>query len=143
MTTTPIERLLAIMARLRDPARGCPWDREQNFATIAPYTIEEAYEVADAIARGSMAELMVRAVAASFAVAVKIATPFIVLTMLIYVAMGVLSRLMPQVQVFLLALPVQILLSLILLMIMGSALFMTWVAFYENSLIVFFEAASP
>ncbi len=92
---------------------------------------------------GSMAELMVRAVAASFAVAVKIATPFIVLTMLIYVAMGVLSRLMPQVQVFLLALPVQILLSLILLMIMGSALFMTWVAFYENSLIVFFEAASP
>lgn len=57
MTTTPIERLLAIMARLRDPQRGCPWDREQNFATIAPYTIEEAYEVADAIARGSMPEL--------------------------------------------------------------------------------------
>jgi MazG family protein len=40
------------MARLRDPARGCPWDREQTFATIAPFTIEEAYEVADAIARG-------------------------------------------------------------------------------------------
>jgi MazG family protein len=57
MPTTPIERLLAIMARLRDPARGCPWDREQNFATIAPYTIEEAYEVADAISRGSMSEL--------------------------------------------------------------------------------------
>lgn len=57
MTTTPIERLLAIMARLRDPAGGCPWDREQNFATIAPYTIEEAYEVADAVARGNMAEL--------------------------------------------------------------------------------------
>ncbi|MFO0989455.1 MAG: nucleoside triphosphate pyrophosphohydrolase [Alphaproteobacteria bacterium] len=57
MTTTPIERLLAIMARLRDPERGCPWDREQSFATIAPYTIEEAYEVADAIARGSMSEL--------------------------------------------------------------------------------------
>jgi nucleoside triphosphate diphosphatase len=57
MTTTPIERLLAIMARLRDPVRGCPWDREQNFATIAPYTIEEAYEVADAIARNEMGEL--------------------------------------------------------------------------------------
>jgi len=57
MTTTPIERLLAIMARLRDPQGGCPWDREQDFATIAPYTIEEAYEVADAIARGSMADL--------------------------------------------------------------------------------------
>jgi MazG family protein len=47
-----IDRLLDIMARLRDPERGCPWDREQDFATIAPYTIEEAYEVADAIARG-------------------------------------------------------------------------------------------
>ena len=52
-----LERLLAIMARLRDPERGCPWDREQDFATIAPYTIEEAYEVADAITRGDMAEL--------------------------------------------------------------------------------------
>src|SRR5262252_4777589 len=48
----PLDRLLAIMARLRDPQRGCPWDREQSFATIAPYTLEEAYEVADAIARG-------------------------------------------------------------------------------------------
>src|SRR5437762_8717099 len=55
--TRPIDRLLAIMARLRDPDRGCPWDREQNFATIAPYTIEEAYEVADAIEREDMAAL--------------------------------------------------------------------------------------
>ena len=53
----PIERLLAIMARLRDPERGCEWDLAQNFATIAPYTLEEAYEVADAIERGDMAEL--------------------------------------------------------------------------------------
>jgi MazG family protein len=52
-----IERLLAVMARLRDPAKGCPWDREQSFATIVPYTIEEAYEVADAIASGDMAGL--------------------------------------------------------------------------------------
>jgi ATP diphosphatase len=52
-----IERLLEIMARLRDPERGCPWDREQTFATIVPFTIEEAYEVADAIARGDMGEL--------------------------------------------------------------------------------------
>ena len=44
-------RLLEIMRRLRDPQTGCPWDIEQDFATIAPYTIEEAYEVADAIAR--------------------------------------------------------------------------------------------
>lgn len=52
-----IARLVAIMARLRDPARGCPWDIEQDFESIAPYTIEEAYEVADAIARGSLGEL--------------------------------------------------------------------------------------
>ena len=47
---TPISRLLDVMARLRDPDHGCPWDVEQTFATIAPYTIEEAYEVAEAIA---------------------------------------------------------------------------------------------
>ena len=50
----PLERLVSIMRRLRDPERGCEWDREQTFATIAPYTIEEAYEVADAIAREDM-----------------------------------------------------------------------------------------
>ena len=54
MALTP---LTAIMARLRDPDTGCPWDVAQSFATIAPYTIEEAYEVADAIARGDMADL--------------------------------------------------------------------------------------
>ncbi len=53
----PLARLIAIMARLRDPDGGCPWDLEQTFATIAPYTIEEAYEVAEAVARGDMAEL--------------------------------------------------------------------------------------
>src|SRR5690606_18240443 len=52
-----IARLLEIMARLRDPANGCPWDVRQTFATIAPYTIEEAYEVADAIDRGDMGDL--------------------------------------------------------------------------------------
>lgn len=53
----PIDRLLEIMATLRDPQRGCAWDREQTFATIAPYTVEEAYEVADAIDHGDMAAL--------------------------------------------------------------------------------------
>jgi nucleoside triphosphate diphosphatase len=52
-----IERLLGIMAALRDPATGCPWDIEQTFATIAPYTLEEAYEVADAIDRQAWDEL--------------------------------------------------------------------------------------
>ncbi|MGX7895282.1 nucleoside triphosphate pyrophosphohydrolase [Tsuneonella sp. HG222] len=52
-----ITRLLTIMARLRDPSTGCEWDRAQSFATIAPYTLEEAYEVADAISRGDMDDL--------------------------------------------------------------------------------------
>ena len=52
-----IERLLEIMRRLRDPETGCPWDIEQDFSSIAPYTIEEAYEVADAIERGAWDEM--------------------------------------------------------------------------------------
>ena len=52
-----IDNLLEIMVRLRDPDNGCPWDREQTFTSIAPYTIEEAYEVADAIARNDLKDL--------------------------------------------------------------------------------------
>jgi ATP diphosphatase len=57
LTTPPIDRLLAIMARLRDPERGCPWDVQQDFQSIAAYTVEEAYEVADAIDRGDFDDL--------------------------------------------------------------------------------------
>ena len=53
----PLQRLITIMARLRHPDDGCAWDLEQTFATIAPYTVEEAYEVADAIERGDLTEL--------------------------------------------------------------------------------------
>ncbi len=53
----PLDRLIAIMAQLRHPDRGCPWDLDQSFATIAPYTVEEAYEVADAIERGDFDDL--------------------------------------------------------------------------------------
>jgi nucleoside triphosphate diphosphatase len=53
----PMDRLLEIMAQLRHQQEGCPWDREQTFATIAPYTVEEAYEVADAIERNDMVDL--------------------------------------------------------------------------------------
>ena len=53
----PIDELLRIMSRLRDPSGGCAWDLDQTFATIAPYTVEEAYEVADAIQRGAMGDL--------------------------------------------------------------------------------------
>ncbi|MCP3870136.1 MAG: nucleoside triphosphate pyrophosphohydrolase [Gammaproteobacteria bacterium] len=52
-----MEKLLEIMARLRDPVSGCPWDQEQTYASISPHTIEEAYEVADAIERGDLDEL--------------------------------------------------------------------------------------
>ncbi len=52
-----VERLIEIMAALRDPDTGCPWDKEQTFATIAPYTVEEAHEVADAIARNDIGDL--------------------------------------------------------------------------------------
>ena len=55
--SSPIERLQAIMVRLRDPEHGCEWDRAQTFETIAPYTIEEAYEVADACIRGDLQDL--------------------------------------------------------------------------------------
>jgi MazG family protein len=55
--TGPIEKLIEVMGALRTPGTGCPWDLEQTFSTIAPYTIEEAYEVADAIERGNMGEL--------------------------------------------------------------------------------------
>src|SRR5712671_1402053 len=55
--SSDIARLIEIMAALRTPGSGCPWDLEQNFSTIAPYTIEEAYEVADAIERGDFDDL--------------------------------------------------------------------------------------
>jgi len=56
-TATAMQRLLDVMARLRSPDGGCPWDRQQNFSTIAPYTIEEAYEVAEAIRENDMSAL--------------------------------------------------------------------------------------
>ncbi|HEX8643435.1 MAG TPA: nucleoside triphosphate pyrophosphohydrolase [Allosphingosinicella sp.] len=56
--SSALDALVEVMRRLRDPENGCAWDREQTFETIAPYTIEEAYEVADAIARGDMADLL-------------------------------------------------------------------------------------
>ncbi|MCH3755794.1 nucleoside triphosphate pyrophosphohydrolase, partial [Campylobacter coli] len=57
MQDVKIDRLVAIMARLRDPSHGCEWDVAQTWATIAPYTIEAAYEVADAIARDDVGDL--------------------------------------------------------------------------------------
>lgn len=88
---------------------------------------------------GSMAELITRAVSASFMIGVKLAIPFIVVTLLIYVGMGVLTRLMPQVQVFLVVLPLQILMAIILLSIVAAALFHHWLMHYESALFFFFS----
>ncbi len=90
---------------------------------------------------GSMAELMARTVASAFAIGVKIGAPFIVLTLVIYVGMGVLSRLMPQVQVFMLAMPLQILLSLITMMLTLSAIFLYWAAQFEEGMVFFLKSA--
>lgn len=86
---------------------------------------------------GSMADLMTRAVQASFTVGVKMAAPFIVITLLIYTGMGVLARLMPQVQVFLIALPIQILLALIMLTLILAAAFSFWLGQFEQGMIFF------
>lgn len=58
-TASQLERLLDIMAKLRDPQTGCPWDTQQTFKTIAPYTLEETYEVIDAIEREDFDDLKV------------------------------------------------------------------------------------
>lgn len=84
---------------------------------------------------GSMAELMSRSISAAFAIGVKIGAPFIMLTMLVYVGMGVLTRLMPQVQVFMIAIPAQILLSLITVMLVISSIFGYWGMEFEKGMI--------
>ncbi len=86
---------------------------------------------------GSMAELISQAVTSSFQIGVKLAAPFIVMTLLIYVGMGVLSRLMPQIQVFMVALPLQILLSIALFTLVLTALFSFWLGEFEASMLFF------
>lgn len=90
---------------------------------------------------GSMADLLARTISASFEVGVKVASPLLVLTLLIYAGMGVLSRLMPQIQVFMIALPLQLLLSIMLVMIVLSAGMMYWLAQFESGMIFFLRAA--
>ena len=90
---------------------------------------------------GSMAEMVSRTVAASFSIGIKFAAPFLVLSILVYTGMGILGRLMPQVQVFILALPVQILMSIILLMIVISAAMMYWLSEFEQGMVFFLRSA--
>lgn len=86
---------------------------------------------------GSMAMVIAKAVAASFSIGVKLAMPFLVLTLLMYLGMGVLARLMPQIQVIQVVLPLQILMSMTLLLIVLSALMLFWIGEFENAMIFF------
>lgn len=87
---------------------------------------------------GDMANMISKAIVGSFAVGLQIAAPFIVLSLMLYIGMGVLSRLMPQVQVFMLSLPLQIILSLVTLVLMLSAGLLFWLAKFEETMMFFF-----
>ena len=90
---------------------------------------------------GSMAEMIARAVSAAFAIGIKIAAPFLVVSILIYIGMGVLSRLMPQIQVFLIALPLQILISLALMVLFLSSAYLFWGTQFEQAMVFFLKSA--
>ncbi len=90
---------------------------------------------------GGMAEMISKSVSAAFTTGVQISAPFFVISMLIYIGMGVLSRLMPQVQVFLMALPLQIMLSFITMGLVVSALFMYWLSKFEEGMAFFLSSA--
>lgn len=90
---------------------------------------------------GSMADLFARALSHAFTVGVMVSAPFIVMTFILYAGMGVLSRLMPQIQVFMIALPLQIYLSVVLLMITLSAGMLFWLTEFENGMVFFLRQA--
>lgn len=90
---------------------------------------------------GSMASLLAQVVQESFSVGIKISAPFLVLTLLLYVGMGVLSRLMPQIQIFMLTIPLQILMSVVLLMLVLSTMYLYWAREFEQGMVFFLSNA--
>lgn len=108
------------------------------YGLVESYTMFPVGDVPDS---GSMAELMSRAVSTSFLIGFQIAIPFIVVAMLIYIGMGVLSRLMPQVQVFILALPAQIMLSMLTLLLVLSSAMLFWISRFEDGMTFFLTSA--
>lgn len=111
-----------------------------NLHHLLIMAVVESYEffpLGELPSAGSMAEMISKTVTASFMVGVKLASPFIVMTLIMYVAMGVLSRLMPQVQVFMIALPLQIWMSLILLTLVLTAIFYHWLGHFEEGMVYF------
>ena len=97
----------------------------------------ESFPVGQIPDSGSMAELVARAVAESFLIGIQIATPFLVIGLLLYIGMGVLSRLMPQVQVFILTIPIQILVSLITMTLVISVAMLFWLGRFEDGISFF------
>ena len=87
---------------------------------------------------GSMAELVTKAVSSSFVIGLQLSLPFILMSLMMYIGMGVLARLMPQIQVFMLALPLQIMIAFATLMFVFSAIMLFWVTKFEEAMIFFF-----
>ena len=108
------------------------------YGLVGSYELFPVGVVPDA---GSMAEMIAGAIAASFKIGLQLSAPFIVIGMMLYIAMGVLTRLMPQIQVFMLAMPLQILLSLVLLALVISSMYLYWVGQFEQGMIYFFQNA--
>ncbi len=98
----------------------------------------EGFPIGEIPDKGGMAQLISRAVAVSFATGISISAPFIVVTTVLYIGMGVLARLMPQIQVFMLAIPAQIMIAFLIMLLTVSTGLMFWLSFYEEGLHFFF-----
>lgn len=103
------------------------------------YDSYNTFPVGITLATGDMSEIVVRAVTVSFRTGIQIAAPFMIVSFLLYVGMGVLARVMPQIQVFILSLPVQILLSMLTMALVISAGMMFWLQKYEDGITFFFS----
>ena len=115
-----------------------------NLHHMLIYGLVESYQMFPVGAvpdSGSMAELVSRAFSSAFLIGFQIAIPFVVVAMLIYIGMGVLSRLMPQVQVFILALPLQIMLSMLTMALILSSAMLFWLSKYEAGMVFFLKSA--
>ena len=108
------------------------------YGLVGSYELFPVGVVPDA---GSMAEMVAGAIGASFKIGLQLSTPFIIIGMLLFIAMGVLTRLMPQIQVFMLAMPLQIVMSLVLLALVISSMYMYWISQFEEGMIYFLQNA--
>jgi flagellar biosynthetic protein FliR len=106
------------------------------YALIESYSLLPLGQTPDT---GSIANLVSQTIAASFRVGLQLAAPFIVVGMMLFIGMGVLSRLMPQIQVFMLAMPVQILLGLMMLAIVVSSFYLFWLSEFEQGMMLFID----